>query len=56
VQRIEDGDAEQPNARSTGRARPKKDYNGMNRGTSNDFSKGSFPTAQPKPNPPIAKT
>ncbi len=40
----ENGDgAENPN-RSSGRAKPKKDYSTIHRGTSNDFSKpGSFP-------------
>lgn len=49
-------DAEQANGRSSGRAKPKKDYNGMNTGKINqEFSKSgvNFPTVQQKGGGPM---
>ena len=52
----ENGDGEGNGARMSGRAKPKKDYSLINRGTSSDFSKGAFPAKGNVPLPTLAKS
>lgn len=53
---MDGGDLENQNARMSGRMKPKKDYQGIHRGTSSDFSKSGLMAKTLQPVQPVSKT